>query len=151
MCNHSTLFIWTSWKFAHNTNSGNIEQSEVRDLLVDRCQLLIKADYFFSSKTLNNKTNSPKVFFNQISRNFALFRFILVIPFLRVKQRVEFLLIFNDRQYTVSKFLSRIYTGDFFATRFEDFLCVKISLAEWLLTRGKTRLPRSRLRRIAAV
>ena len=26
--------------------------------------------------------------------------------------------------------LSRIYTGDFFATQFEDFFCVKISLAE---------------------
>ena len=47
--------------------------------------------------------------------------------------------------------LSRIYTGDFFATRFEDFLCVKISLAEWLLTQGETRLPRSHSARIAAV
>ena len=47
--------------------------------------------------------------------------------------------------------LSRIHTGDFFATRFEDFLCVKISLAEWLLKRGETRLSRSRLVRVAAV
>ena len=47
--------------------------------------------------------------------------------------------------------LSRIYTGDFFATRFDDFSCVKISLAKRLLTRGKTRLPRSRLARVAAV
>ena len=47
--------------------------------------------------------------------------------------------------------LCRIYTGDFFATRFDDFLCVKISLAKRLLTRGKTRLPQSRLARIAAV
>ena len=31
------------------------------------------------------------------------------------------------------------------------FLCVKISVAERLHTRGKTRLPRSRLGRIAAV
>ena len=46
--------------------------------------------------------------------------------------------------------LSRTYMGDFFATRFEDFLCVKSSLAERLLTRGKTRLTRSRLARIAA-
>ena len=42
--------------------------------------------------------------------------------------------------------LSRIYTGDFFATRFKDFFCVNISLAERLLTRGETRLPRSRLK-----
>ena len=47
--------------------------------------------------------------------------------------------------------LSGIYIGDFFATRFEDFLCVKISLAEWLLTRDETRLPPSRLARIAAM
>ena len=40
---------------------------------------------------------------------------------------------------------------DLFATRFKDFLCAKISLAERLLTRGETRLPRSRLGRIAAV
>ena len=43
---------------------------------------------------------------------------------------------------------SRIYTGNFFATEFEDSLCVKISLAERLLTRGETRLPRSCLPRI---
>ena len=37
------------------------------------------------------------------------------------------------------------------AGRPPSYATVKISLAEWLLTRGKTRLPRSRLRRIAAV
>ena len=46
---------------------------------------------------------------------------------------------------------SRIYTGDFSATRFEDFLRVKIAFEEWLLTRDETRLPRSHLARIAAV
>ena len=29
--------------------------------------------------------------------------------------------------------LSHIHSGDFFATRFEDFSCVKISLSEWLV------------------
>ena len=53
--------------------------------------------------------------------------------------------------FIIQSVLSRIYTGDFFAARFEDFLCVKISLAEWLLTRSETRLPRSRFGRIAAV
>ena len=63
------------------------------------------------------------------------------------------LLTANKRQKSIPKqyVLSHIYTGDFFATRFEDFLCVKIPLAERLLTRGETRLPRSRLARIAAV
>ena len=51
----------------------------------------------------------------------------------------------------LKSFLSRIYTGDFFATRFEDFLCVKIYVAERLLARGETRVPRSRLGRIAGV
>ena len=41
-------------------------------------------------------------------------------------------LIYNKTQ----SFLGSIYTGDFLAARFEDFLCVKISLAEWLPTRG---------------
>ena len=31
------------------------------------------------------------------------------------------------------------------------FLCVTMALAEWFLTRGETRLSRSRLARIAAV
>ena len=35
---------------------------------------------------------------------------------------------------------SRIYTGDFYATRFEDFLCVKISLAEWFTHTGRDSL-----------
>ena len=46
---------------------------------------------------------------------------------------------------------SCVYTGNFFATRFEDFFRVKISLAKSLLTRGETRFPRSRLASIATV